>query len=158
MDPVIAVPVPPKVVILPTLARTEAEEKPCIFVHFLPQIPDLPENMTITLICTIERRKDVFTITTANQHNIIWKIYSDKYIDTTSFTYDMLIEVTGEKFRDEPVMYGTFQPLKVDLPKGRVKYIDPQVLLLPQPTDEQSVVINNYIMAARQNTVRTSTD
>jgi hypothetical protein len=127
-------------------ATTRAETAH-IFIKFVVDLPNLPQNMFINLICTIGQRKDTFTITKVNQRNITWEIFSDKYVDTSSFTYDILVEVTGESFRDEPIMYGTTEPVNVDLPKGRQKYIDPLILHLPQPTAEQANIIRNYIMA-----------
>jgi hypothetical protein len=130
-----------------TMKATIHSETAHIFIKFAVDLPKLPENMLINLICTIGKRKDTFTITKLNQEHIIWELFSDKYIDIGSFTYDILVEVTGESFRDEPVLYGTTEPVKVALPGGRLKYIDPLLLQLPQPTAEQATIIHNYIMA-----------
>jgi len=130
-----------------TMKAINRAETVHVFIKFVVDGPNLPENMLINLICTIGQRKDTFAITKLNQDHIIWELFSDKYIDIGSFTYDILVEVTGESFRDEPVLYGTTEPVKVDLPGGRLKYIDPLLLQLPQPTAEQATIIHNYIMA-----------
>ena len=84
-------------------------------------------------------------MTKANQKNVIWEIFSDKYLNETSFQYDVQIEVVGPNFTDDPVLYGTAQPITVNLPTGRLKYINPLTVPLPKPTDEQIKTINDYI-------------
>lgn len=119
-----------------------------VFVHFLIA-QKLPPNVTMTLTCTLGSRKDILpTITGANQKNIIWEIFSDKYTANTSFQYDLQIEVTGPNFTDPPVTYGTTSPVTVPLQTGRIKYISGITLPLPVATPEQNATINQYIKAA----------
>lgn len=119
-----------------------------VFVRFLTRA--LPVNITMTLICTIGQRKDTLVITSANQKNVIWKIFSDKYADVTSFQYKVQMEVDGANFTDVPVTYGTAQPVTVPLPTGRIKYISGLPVPFPIATPAQHAIINQYIKAVQQ--------
>src|SRR5262249_1051433 len=90
-----------------------------IFVKFALDRPIPKDNITVTLTCTLASRKDTITVTKANQKNVIWEIFSDKYLNESSFQYDVQIEVVGPNFTDDPVQYGTAQPITVNLPTGR---------------------------------------
>jgi hypothetical protein len=118
-----------------------------VFVRFLIA-QKLPPNVSMTLTCSIGNRKDILpTITGANQKNILWEIFSDKYSEATSFQYDLQIEVTGPNFTDIPVTYGTTHPITIPLQTGRIKYISGLTLPLPIATAEQNATINQYIKA-----------
>lgn len=119
-----------------------------VFVKFMLDrpIPPLKDNVTLTLTCMLGNRKDTITITQANQRNIIWEIFSDKYLDLTFFQYTLQVEVTGPNFTDTPVQYQTPEPITVTLPTGRVKYVNPFKLDLPNPPADQIATINNYII------------
>jgi hypothetical protein len=116
-----------------------------IYVRFMLDRVLPKGNITLTLTCTLGSRKDTLTITQANQKNVIWEIFSDKYLNQTSFQYDLQIEVTGANFTDTPVQYGTTQSVTVPLPSGRIKYINPYKLVLPAPSPDQVATINGYI-------------
>lgn len=116
-----------------------------VYVKFILDRVLPKDNITLTLTCTLGSRQDTITITRANQKNILWEIFSDKYLDQTSFQYTLQVEVTGPNFTDPPVQYGTTQPVTVPLPTGRIKYVSPFKLVLPTPTADQAATINNYI-------------
>jgi hypothetical protein len=136
-----------------TLTRDHApvitpDEVGYVFVRFLTR--PLPVNITMTLILTIGQRKDTFVITKANQKNILWQIFSDKYSNVDSFQYEVQMEVDGANFTDVPVTYGTAQPVTVPLPTGRLKYISGLSVPFPIATPDQNVIINQYIKAVQQ--------
>jgi hypothetical protein len=118
-----------------------------VFVHFaLDRI--LPkDNITVTLTTTLGSRNDTITVTKANQKNVIWQIFSDKYADVAQFSYTVQVEVAGPNFTDDPVQYQSAKPLVVKLPQGRVKYLNPVVVPLPEPPADKIQTINNYIRA-----------
>ena len=119
-----------------------------VFVKFALDRPLPPQdNITVTLTCKLAGRKDTITVTRANQRNAIWEIFSDKYLNETSFQYEVQVEVVGPNFTDDPVQYGTTSPITVALPSGRLKYINPLFIPLPKPTPEQIDTINQYIKA-----------
>ena len=41
-------------------------------------------------------------VTSANQKNAIWEVFSDKYIAVDSFTYTVDVTVSGPNFTDDP--------------------------------------------------------
>lgn len=116
-----------------------------IFVQFMVDRPIPSEAITMTLTCAIGKRKDTITISKANYKNVLWEIFSDKYFNQTSFTYDLQIEVVGPNFTDEPVQWGTSTPVQVDLPTGPHKYIKPLKLPLPPIPQDKVEIVNNYI-------------
>ena len=124
-----------------------ADEVGYVFVKFMMDRPIPKENVTMTLTCNIGNRKDTITITKQNQKNVLWEIFSDKYLQQDSFTYDLQVEVAGPGFTDPPVQWGTTSPVKVSLPSGRVKYISPLKLALPDIPPEKVDTINQYIKA-----------
>ena len=63
-------------------------------------------------------------MTSINQKNILWEIFSDKYFDVTSFNYSIQVEVAGPSFTDEPVIWQHAEPVTVQLPAGRIKYLN----------------------------------
>src|SRR5262249_51790124 len=92
-----------------------------LFVRFaLDRILPL-DTITVTISCRIGQRKDTITVTKANQKNAIWEVFSDKYLNETSFQYELQVDVSGTNFTDEPVHYSTAQAVTVPLPTGRVK-------------------------------------
>ena len=116
-----------------------------VFVKFMLDRVLPKDNITLTLTCMLGSRQDTITITKANQKNILWEIFSDKYLTQASFQYQLQVEVTGPNFTDTPVQYQNAQPTVIALPTGRVKYINPLKLVLPTPSPDQVVTINNYI-------------
>lgn len=116
-----------------------------VFVRFILDRVLPKDNITLTLTCRLGKRTDTITITRASQKNILWEIFSDKYLDTNSFEYDLQVEVTGPNFTDNPVQYQTAQSVVVPLPSGRIKYVNPLKLVLPAPPPDQVATINNYI-------------
>ncbi|HTK05796.1 MAG TPA: hypothetical protein VL485_01385 [Ktedonobacteraceae bacterium] len=122
-----------------------SEEVGYIFVKFLLDRILPKDNITLTLTCMLGGRKDTLTITRATQKNILWEIFSDKYIGQTSFQYDLQVEVVGPDFTDDPATYGTPAPITVPLPTGRVKYVNPFKLVLPQVPPTLINTVNTYI-------------
>src|SRR4029077_10732940 len=51
------------------------------------------QTVTVTLTCTLGSRTDTLTFTKDNQKNVIWEIFSDKFVDVTHFTYELPVEV-----------------------------------------------------------------
>jgi len=105
------------------------------------------DNITVTLTCCIGNRTDTIVVNRSNQKNIIWEIFSDKYLDETSIHYDVQVEVSGPNFTDDPVQYGTPQPITLAIPTGRLKYINPLKVALPSASAQQIDKINEYIKA-----------
>jgi hypothetical protein len=127
--------------------KLTADEAGYVFVRFMLDRRLPTDNISISLACTIGSRTDTFTITAANQKNVIWEIFSDKYLDEKSFSYTVGVEVSGPGFADDPVTYASAAPVTVPLPSGRVKYINPFKLALPKAPADQVSVINGYIAA-----------
>ena len=93
-------------------------------------------------------RTDTLTVTSQNQRNILWEIFSDKYFDVTSFTYSIQVEVTGPDFTDDPVVWQHAEPVQVDIPAGRIKYLNPVSLSLPPCPPDQVATVNRYILGS----------
>jgi hypothetical protein len=122
-----------------------ADEVGYVYVKFVLDRPIKTDAITMTLTCTIGARKNVLTITKTNFTNVIWEIFSDKFIAATSFTYDLQVEVVGPNFTDDPVKFGTPSPIVVPLPTGRVKYISPLILPLPPIPPDKIDTINRFV-------------
>ncbi|WP_035804566.1 hypothetical protein [Kitasatospora mediocidica] len=127
--------------------RMTVDEVGYVFVRFMLDINPPKDNVTMTLTTTLGSRTDTLTITRENQKNILWEIFSDKYINETSFTYTLQVEVTGPNFTDPPVTWQTDAPVTVALPTGRVKYVNPLKITLPPAPADKVDTINNYIKA-----------
>ncbi len=115
-----------------------------VFVKFMITQPLPTDNIIVTITCKIGNRKDTLTVTNANQKNILWEIYSDKYLDQTSFQYQVQVDVSGPNFTDAPVQYQS-DMITASLPTGRVKYINPLKVVLPVAPEDKVDVINDYI-------------
>lgn len=106
----------------------------------------IPAAITVTLTITLGPRTDTMTLTAQNQNNAIWEIFSDKYTALTSFTYSVQVQVQGPDWTDTPITYSSPQPISVDLPTDRVKYVPLIMLQLPAPPDAAtSAKISDYI-------------
>jgi hypothetical protein len=123
------------------------EEVGYVYVRFSPdrRIPNDAVSMTLT--CTIGSRTDTLKITAANQKNVLWQVFSDKYINETSFTYELKVNVTGPGIQDEPIAWETPEPVAVDLPAVRIKYLSHLHLTIPPPPADKVATINQYIKA-----------
>jgi hypothetical protein len=109
--------------------------------HRLPK-----SNITVTIKPTING--DAYppvVVTQANQDNALWEVYSDKYLQTTSFEYTVAVSIQGPNFTDDPIEYASTAPVKVDIPAGRIKYLNPLPVSLPEPPQDKIAVINSYI-------------
>ena len=115
-----------------------------VFVRFMLDRVLPKDNITATLTCKLGGRTDTLTVTRQNQKNIIWEIFSDKYLKQNSFQYQVQVEVVGPNFTDDPVQYQS-SPVTVSLPTGRVKYLNPLKVVLPPAPPEKVMTINNYI-------------
>jgi hypothetical protein len=122
-----------------------------VFVKFMLDRMLPKDNITVTLTCTIGRRTDTLTITRANQKNIMWEIFSDKYMNETEFTYTTQVEIVGPDFTDPPVQYQSPGPIEVSLPAGRIKYINPLKIVLPAPASAADAERANAYIKAYEN-------
>jgi hypothetical protein len=110
--------------------------------------PRLPaENVVVTLHCTIGSRTDTIVITTDNQANALWEVYSDKYFDETSVSYTVDVEITGASFTDEVISYSSPEVVIVPIPEGRIKCLNPLKVALPPAPADKVELINAYINA-----------
>ena len=122
-----------------------------VFVRFMLDRTLPKDNITLTLTCTIGTRTDTLTITRASQKNIVWEIFSDKYLNEQQFTYNVQVEVTGPNFTDTPVQYQTDKASTVPLAAGRSKYINPRTVVRPSPAMATDVDQVNAYLKAYQN-------
>lgn len=122
-----------------------------VYVKFALAAPVLPGNVSVTLTCTIGSRTNTFTITKNNQKNVIWEIFSDKYLKETSFDYSLKVTVTGPSFTDAPVQYQSAKPVTMPLPSGRIKYLGTILVALPTPSGDQLATINDYVRRSAAN-------
>jgi hypothetical protein len=109
--------------------------------HRLPK-----KNITVTIKPTING--DTYppiVVTQDNQDNALWEVYSDKYVQTTSFEYTVSVSIQGPNFTDDVIEYATSAPVKVDIPAGRIKYLNPLPVSLPAPPADKLDAINTYI-------------
>ncbi len=133
--------------------ETETEHAPIltasavgyVYVHFVLDRVLPTENITITVTLTIGGRTDTLTVTQANQHNILWEIFSDKFFNAAEFTYSIEVEVTGPEFTDNPVSWKDAAPISVAVPIGRIKYLNPFKLPLPPIPAAEAATVNEYI-------------
>jgi hypothetical protein len=116
-----------------------------VYVHFVLDRILPKDNVSILLKTAIGERTDTLTITRENQKNVLWEIFSDKFIDETSMTYELEVQVSGAGFTDDPVVWSTARPVTIDLPKGRVKYVNPLKLTLPPVPADKVATVNRYI-------------
>lgn len=127
--------------------KLTADEAGYVFVRFMLDRPIPTENISVTLRCTIAGRTDTFTFTAANQKDVIWEIFSDKFFGETSFSYELEVGVSGGGFTDDPVSWKSDAPVTVPLPEGRLKYVNPLKLVLPKIPADQRDTVNGYIAA-----------
>jgi hypothetical protein len=78
--------------------------------------------------------------------NVIWEVWSDKYLDETEFTYTIKAQVNGPGFFDPPVVWSSAQPEKVSVTKTLRMVTDISVVLPDVPADKLETV-NQYIKA-----------
>jgi hypothetical protein len=116
-----------------------------IFVRF--SCRPLPPNVTLVISTTLGPRNDSITITSANQKNAVWQIFSDKYVAQTSFQYSVQVTIQGAAFTDNPIVYQSAAPITVPLPPSRVKYQPLLSLTLPDAPADQVAAIAGYILA-----------
>jgi hypothetical protein len=116
-----------------------------VFVSFFFDMRIPNDAVSLSMTCKIGTRTDTFLITKANQKNIVWEIFSDKFINETSATYDLEVTVIGPEFTDPPVVYKTAAPIKFDLPPARIKSIRGLKVTLPPAPPDQKDTINGYI-------------
>jgi hypothetical protein len=117
-----------------------------VFIHFLLDRLLPKPNITVTITPTIgDRSGPPILVTRDNQKNILWEVFSDKYVDETQFSYTLDVEVTGPNFTDDPIRWSLPGPVIVQVPQGRLKYINPLHVLLPAPPQDKVATINDYI-------------
>jgi hypothetical protein len=129
--------------------RITADDVGSIHIRFRLDRPIPTGNISITLVCVIGDRRDVFTIDAKNQDNLAWELYSDKYFDQACFTYELSVAVAGIGFFDDAIQWRTVRPVEVPLPHGRIKSIDRCILTLPPPPADKIEAINQLIKAAQ---------
>ena len=127
-----------------------AAEVGYVYVHFVLDRNLPKENVTVTLTCALGSRTDTLTFTKDNQKNVIWEIFSDKFVNTTQFTYQVQVEVAppDSMFGAAAVLWQSSAPVTVAIPAGRIKYINPYKIVLPAAPVDQLPTINSYIVAA----------
>jgi hypothetical protein len=129
--------------------RITADDVGLIHIRFRLNRPIPTSNISIALVCVIGERRDVFTINAKNQDDVAWELYSDKYFDQASFTYELSVAVAGIDFFDQSIQWRTVSPVEVRLPQGRIKSIDRCTLTLPPPPADKIEAINQLIKAAQ---------
>ena len=84
------------------------------------------------------------------RRNVIWEIFSDKFVNTTQFTYQVQVEVAPPEtmFGAAAVLWQLPALVTVAIPAGRIKYINPYKIVLPAAPVDQLPTINSYIVAA----------
>jgi hypothetical protein len=121
-----------------------------LYVHFALSSILPKQNVNVTLTCTLGTRTDTLTFTKDNQKNVLWEIFSDKFVGATHFTYQVQVEVAppDSMFGAPAVVWGSQAPVTVGIPAGRIKYLNPCVVLLPAAPPDQLQTINSYIAGA----------
>ena len=104
----------------------------------------LPEAISLVLHCKIGNRTDTLEISKANQKNILWEIFSDKFINETSASYEIEVTVVGPQFTDDEIFYKSPAPISFPLPTGRTKFTS-VVLDLPTTPPDKVDTINKHI-------------
>jgi hypothetical protein len=127
--------------------KMTADEAGYVFVHLMLDRPLPTENISATITATIGSRTDTLVLTAANQKDVIWQIWSDKFLDATEFSYSISVEVAGPSFTDDPVSWSTDAPRTVPLPAGRAKLIDPLKIAIPSVPADKREQVNGYIAA-----------
>lgn len=118
-----------------------------VFVRFLLPITPIPKGVTLTFTATIGG--DTYPPIIANSNkwkNVIWEVWSDKYLDETEFSYTIKAQVNGPGFFDPPVVWSSAQPEKVSVTKTLRMVADISVVLPEVPADKLETV-NKYIQA-----------
>jgi len=115
-----------------------------VFIHFVMAQPLISDAISVTIKCTIGERQDNLAITKNNYKNVFWEIFSDKYMNTTSYTYEIDVTVVGPNFTDPPVIWSNTTPIQAFLPTGRLKY-NYEVITIPTPPQDKIDTINRYI-------------
>jgi hypothetical protein len=120
-----------------------------IFVRFMVEAFPLPPNVLLQITPTIGQ--DTYApivVTSKNDMNVLWEVYSDKYGAETEFTYTMNVRVRGPRFFDPPVVFSTPEPVRVPVPPGLIKYIPQLITPIPEPPADQIETIDRYVLAA----------
>lgn len=130
--------------------RITPDEVGYIFIRFMLDRVLPKDNITLTIACTIGARTDTLTVTRANQKNIIWELFSDKYFNETQVKIGIQVEITGPDFTDEPVQYSS-QPFVLPVAAGRIKYLNPLKIVLPSPANAADLAKANEYVRQYQN-------
>ncbi|MEU7283649.1 hypothetical protein AB0A69_33520 [Streptomyces sp. NPDC045431] len=120
-----------------------------VFVRFMVESFPLPPNVLLEITPTIGQ--DTYAplvVTSKNDMNVLWEVYSDKYGAETEFTYTMNVRVRGPRFFDRPVVFSTPEPVRVPVPAGLIKYIPQLITPIPEPPADQIETIDRYVLAA----------
>jgi hypothetical protein len=116
-----------------------------IYVRFMTH-PKIPSNVRVTITPTIAG--DTYppiVVTRENQPNAVWEVSTDKYIQETEFSYTITVEVDGPSPTDEPVIYSTLAPVKVPIPQGSIKYVNPLIAPIPAVPPDKFAIVKDYI-------------
>ena len=106
----------------------------------------IPNNaVSVTLKIILGNRTDVRQISKANQRNIVWELFSDKYARERDLSYDLQVTVVGMSIEDEPVRWGSSNLSHVDMPDGFIKHLDPVQIDIPPAPVEKIETVNRYI-------------
>ena len=123
-----------------------AAEVGYVFTRFLLDRKLPKSNITVTITPSIGG--DAYppvVVTNANQMNALWEVFSDKYLTTTELSYTVDVSISGPDFTDDPVEYSSPAPVVVPVPAGRIKYLNPLPVHLPEPPADKVATINGYI-------------
>lgn len=127
--------------------KMTADEAGYVFVHLMLDRPLPTENISATITATIGSRTDTLVFTAANQKDVIWQIWSDKFMDVTEFSYTITVDVAGASFTDDPISWSMEGSRTVPLPAGRAKLIDPLKIVIPSVPADKREQVNSYIAA-----------
>ncbi|CAM5244376.1 hypothetical protein STANM309S_05183 [Streptomyces tanashiensis] len=88
-----------------------------VFVRFMIESFPLPPNVLLQITPTIgDDTYAPIVVSSKNDMNVLWEVYSDKYGAETEFTYTMNVRVRGPRFFDPPVVFSTPEPVRVPVP------------------------------------------
>lgn len=118
-----------------------------VFVRFLLPITPIPRGVTLTFTPTIGG--DTYPPIIANSErwkNVIWEVWSDKYLDATEFSYTIKCQVNGPGFFDQPVVWESTQPEVVKVTKT-LRMVSDISVVLPTMPPEKADTVNGFIKA-----------
>lgn len=118
-----------------------------VFMRFLLPMTPVPKGVTVSITPTIGGDTYPPIVATNDKwKNVIWEVWSDKYLDETEFTYTVKCQVNGPGFFDTPVIFSSATPEKVPVTKTLRMVADVPLAMPPVPSDKLETV-NGFIKA-----------